>query len=55
MKIIKACGGLPLSLKVLGYFLCNIKELEIWEGALRNWKVGKVSWGAMIMKSFGMY
>jgi energy-coupling factor transporter ATP-binding protein EcfA2 len=34
MKIIKACGGLPLSLEVLGSFLCNIKELEIWEGAL---------------------
>jgi energy-coupling factor transporter ATP-binding protein EcfA2 len=24
-KIIKACGGLPLSLEVLGSFLCNIK------------------------------
>jgi ABC-type uncharacterized transport system ATPase subunit len=31
MKIIKACGGLPLSLKVLGSFLCNTKELETWE------------------------
>jgi energy-coupling factor transporter ATP-binding protein EcfA2 len=28
MKIIKVCGGLPLSLKVLGSFLCNTKELE---------------------------
>jgi nucleoside-triphosphatase THEP1 len=34
MKIIKACEGLPLSLKVLGSFLCNTKELEIWKGAL---------------------
>ncbi|CAK9202546.1 unnamed protein product [Sphagnum troendelagicum] len=40
MKIIKACGGLPLSLKVLGSFLCN-KKLEIWEGALRKLKSGK--------------
>jgi phage gp16-like protein len=29
MKIIKGCGGLPLTLKVLGSFLCNIEELEI--------------------------
>ncbi len=41
MKIIKACGGLPLSLKVLGSFLCNTKELEIWEGALRKLKSGQ--------------
>jgi energy-coupling factor transporter ATP-binding protein EcfA2 len=38
MKIIKACGGLPLSLKVLGSFLCNTKELKIWEGALSKLK-----------------
>ncbi len=41
MKIIKACGGLPLSLKVLGSFLCNIKELEIWEGVLSKLKSGQ--------------
>ncbi len=41
MKIIKACGGLPLNLKVLGSFLCNIKELEIWEGALNKLKSGQ--------------
>jgi len=41
MKIIKACGGLPLSLKVLGSFLCNIKELEMWEGALSKLKSGQ--------------
>jgi energy-coupling factor transporter ATP-binding protein EcfA2 len=41
IKIIKACGGLPLSLKVLGSFLCNIKELEIWEGALNKLKSGQ--------------
>jgi hypothetical protein len=41
MKIIKACGGLPLSFKVLGSFLCNTKELEIWEGALRKLKSGQ--------------
>jgi len=41
MKIIKACEGLPLSLKVLGSFLCNTKELEIWEGALSKLKSGQ--------------
>ncbi|CAK9278102.1 unnamed protein product [Sphagnum jensenii] len=41
MKIIKACGGLPLSLKVLGSFLCNNKELEIWEDALNTLKNGQ--------------
>ncbi len=41
MKIIEACGGLPLTLKVLGSFLCNNKELEIWEGALNTLKSGQ--------------
>jgi hypothetical protein len=41
MKIIEACGGLPLSLKVLGSFLCNVKELEIWEGVLSKLKSGQ--------------
>jgi hypothetical protein len=40
-KIIKACGGLPLSLEVLGSFLCNIKESEVWEGALNALKSGQ--------------
>jgi hypothetical protein len=41
MKIIKTCGGLPLSLKVLGSFLSNIENLEIWESALNNLKSGQ--------------
>ncbi len=41
MKIIEACGGLPLSLEVLGSFLCNINELEIWKGALSKLKNGQ--------------
>jgi energy-coupling factor transporter ATP-binding protein EcfA2 len=41
MKIVKACGGLPLSLKVLGSFLCNNKDLEIWEGALSTLEKGQ--------------
>jgi hypothetical protein len=41
MKIVKACGGLSLSLKTLGFFLSNIKELEIWEGALIKLKSGQ--------------
>jgi hypothetical protein len=41
MKSIKACGGLPLSLKVLGSSLYNTKELEIWEGALSTLESGQ--------------
>jgi hypothetical protein len=41
MKCTKACGGLPLSLKVLGSFLCNNKKLEIWKGALSKLKSGQ--------------
>ncbi|CAM6063197.1 unnamed protein product [Sphagnum tenellum] len=41
MKIIKACGGLPLSLKVLGSFLCDNKKMEIWENALSKLKSGQ--------------
>jgi hypothetical protein len=41
IKIIKACKGFPLSLKVLGSFLCNTKELEMWEGALSKLKCGQ--------------
>jgi hypothetical protein len=41
MKIITACGGLPLSLKVLGSFLCNTKELQMWKGALSKLESGK--------------
>jgi hypothetical protein len=41
MKIIETCEGLPLSLKVLGSFLCNTKKLEIWEGALNKLKSGQ--------------
>jgi len=40
-KIIETCQGLPLSLEVLGSFLCDIKELEIWEGALSKLKSGQ--------------
>ncbi len=38
MKIINACGGFPLSLKVLGSFFFDTKELEIQEGALNKLK-----------------
>jgi len=41
IKIIRACGGLPLSLKILGSFLYTTKELEIWEGALNKLKIGQ--------------
>jgi hypothetical protein len=41
MDIIKACGGLPLSLEVLGCYLCDIRDLEIWKGALHELKSGR--------------
>jgi len=39
MEIIKACGGLPLSLEILGCYLCGIRDLEIWKDALHELKV----------------
>jgi len=41
MEIIKACEGLPLSLEVLGSYLCDISNLEIWKDALHTLKNGK--------------
>jgi energy-coupling factor transporter ATP-binding protein EcfA2 len=41
MEIIKACGGLPLSLEILGCYLCDIHDLEIWKDALRELKGGR--------------
>jgi hypothetical protein len=32
---------IPLSLKMLGFFVCNIKELEMWKGALSKLKSGQ--------------
>jgi len=33
-EIVKACGGLPLSLEVMGGFLCTKHNLELWKDAL---------------------
>jgi hypothetical protein len=41
MEIIKACGSLPLSLEILGCYLCDIHDLEICKGALRELKGGQ--------------
>jgi hypothetical protein len=41
MEIIKACGGLPLSLEILGCYLCDIRDLKIWKGALHELKGGR--------------
>jgi hypothetical protein len=38
MEIIKACGGLPLSLEILGCYLHGIRDLEIWKDTLRELK-----------------
>jgi hypothetical protein len=47
MEIIKACGGLPLSLEVLGSYLCDISILEVWKDALHTLKNGKnITWGS---------
>jgi energy-coupling factor transporter ATP-binding protein EcfA2 len=40
MEIIKACGGLPLSLEVLGSYLYTQDDLKIWKGALHELKGG---------------
>jgi hypothetical protein len=39
MGIIEACRGLPLSLEILGCYLCDIHDLEIWKEALHELKV----------------
>ncbi|CAK9238637.1 unnamed protein product [Sphagnum troendelagicum] len=41
MEIIKSCGGLPLSLEILGCYLCDIRDLEIWKDAFRELKGGR--------------
>jgi energy-coupling factor transporter ATP-binding protein EcfA2 len=41
MDIIKACGGLPLSLEILGCYLHGICDLEIWKDALHELKGGR--------------
>jgi hypothetical protein len=41
MEIIKACEGLPLSLEVLGSYLCDISILQVWKDALHTLKNGK--------------
>jgi len=47
MEIIKACMGLPLNLEILGCYLCDIDDLEIWKDALHELKVGKnITWGS---------
>jgi energy-coupling factor transporter ATP-binding protein EcfA2 len=41
MEIIKACEGLPLSLEVLGSYLCDNPILEVWKDALYMLKNGR--------------
>jgi hypothetical protein len=41
MEIIKACEGLPLSLEVLGSYLCDISTLQVWKDALHTLRNGK--------------
>ncbi|CAK9254249.1 unnamed protein product, partial [Sphagnum jensenii] len=37
-QIVKACGGLPLSLKVLGSYLKKETDLKIWQQALKKFQ-----------------
>jgi len=41
MEIINACRGIPLSLEILGCYLCDIHDLEIWKNALHELKGGR--------------
>ncbi len=41
MEIINVCRGLPLSLEILGCYLFDIHDLEIWKDALCELKVGQ--------------
>jgi energy-coupling factor transporter ATP-binding protein EcfA2 len=52
MEIIKACEGLPLSLEVLGSYLCDSSDLEIWKDALYTLKNGKNITGGSKAKIF---
>lgn len=40
-KIIEACSGSPLSLEVLGSYLCGVERLRIWNDALQRLRKGK--------------
>ncbi|XP_073394101.1 uncharacterized protein [Physcomitrium patens] len=40
-RIVRACNGLPLSLKVMGAFLREKKRLRCWERALQKLKRGR--------------
>jgi len=40
MEIIKACGSLLSNIEILGFYLHDICDLEIWKGALHELKGG---------------
>jgi len=45
-KVIEACGGLPLSLEVLGSYLCGVQRLRVWQQALRRLQRGQCIGGS---------
>ena len=45
-KVIEACGGLPLSLEVLGSYLCGVERLRVWQQALRRLQKGQCLGGS---------
>jgi len=55
MEIVKACKGFPLNLEILGFYLCDICDLEIWKGALcelkGGWDITRGSCNEMLWKT----
>jgi hypothetical protein len=45
-KVIEACGGLPLSLEVLGGYLCGVERLRVWQQALQRLQRGQCLGGS---------
>ena len=45
-KVIEACCGLPLSLEVLGSYLCGVQRVRIWEQALQRLRKGQCVGGS---------
>ncbi len=52
-EMVNACGGLPLSLEVMGSWLCTKHSFILWEEALSRLK--RVNFWEVKMKSFGVH
>ena len=45
-KVIEACGGLPLSLEIVGSYLCGVQRLRVWQRALQTLQRGQCLGGS---------